>query len=289
MQPAAVSSAVSSDSLEIPLIDFGTFLSGDESTKRTTAQAILNGFQKAGFIYLKNHGIPKDKVQGAFAQSAKFFTRSEQQKLDMGWTTPRANRGYSQPGREKTTDATDPAEIERIRAAEGQDLKESFEIGRDTEPDCPNHWPDKYDEDGKVFKAYMLGFFDLVKQLHVEIMRAIAVGLDIEPNWFDSYTDRGDNTLRLLHYPEVKSEVFKKNKNTVRAGAHTDYGSITCLFQVSQQVQSSSWPVLMPRAELRVSRASSVSVWPCRSGRRPVNGTTRHGPHFHDELMRSCK
>ncbi|USW50428.1 Putative oxoglutarate/iron-dependent dioxygenase, non-hem dioxygenase domain-containing protein [Septoria linicola] len=231
MQPSAVSSAVSSDSLEIPLIDFSAFLQGDALTKRSTAQAILSGFQRAGFIYLKNHGIARDKVQGAFSQSAKFFERSEKQKLDLGWTTPRANRGYSQPGREKTTDATDPAEIEKIRAAEGADLKESFEIGREGVPDCPNQWPDSLDEDGKVFKGEMLEFFELVKGLHIEVMRAIAVGLDIEQDWFDSYTDGGDNTLRLLHYPAVKSEVFKDNKNTVRAGAHTDYGSITCLFQ----------------------------------------------------------
>ncbi|CAK1362205.1 unnamed protein product [Cercospora beticola] len=232
MQPSAVTSAVSSDNLEIPLIDFSAYLSGDTSTKRTTAQAILSGFQKAGFIYLKNHGIPPEQVREAFAQSAKFFARSTEQKLELGWTTPRANRGYSQPGREKTTDATDPAEIEKIREAEGADLKESFEIGREGEEGCPNQWPDRFgDAEGKEFKAFMLEFFDQVKELHVRVMQAIAVGLGIEESWFDSYTDRGDNNLRLLHYPEVKAEVFRKNKNTVRAGAHTDYGSITCLFQ----------------------------------------------------------
>ncbi|KAK4505376.1 hypothetical protein PRZ48_003339 [Zasmidium cellare] len=232
MKPSAVTSAVSSDNLEIPLIDFSSFLtSTDEATKRSTAQAILDGFQRAGFIYLKNHGITPSEIKEAFSESAKFFKRPESQKLDMGWTTPEANRGYSQPGREKTTDATDPNEIEKIREKEGVDLKESFEIGREGEKDLPNQWPDKFDEEGKVFKDKMLQFHDRVKQLHMQIMRAIAVGLGIEESWFDGYTSRGDNTLRLLHYPEVKSEVFQKNANTVRAGAHTDYGSITCLFQ----------------------------------------------------------
>jgi isopenicillin N synthase-like dioxygenase len=234
MTPEAVSSAVSQDDLEIPLIDFSAFLSGDETTKKTTAQAILTGFQKAGFIYLKNHGIPKETVQKAFSHSARFFARPEQQKLELGWTTPRANRGYSQPGREKTTDATDAAEIERIRAAEGADLKESYEIGREGEPGCPNPWPDRFDEDGVAFTRDMVRFHDLLKQLHMRIMRAIAVGLGIAEGWFDAYTDGGDNTLRLLHYPAVRADVFRKNQNTVRAGAHTDYGSITCLFQVSE-------------------------------------------------------
>lgn len=77
----------------------------------------------------------------------------------------------------------------------------------------------------------MVDFFDQCKNLHFNIMRAIAVGLGIDEFWFDSYCDAGDNTLRLLHYPEVKADVFKKNESTVRAGAHTDYGSVTCLFQ----------------------------------------------------------
>lgn len=244
MKPSAVTSAVSSANLEIPLIDFSSFLTAaDEATKRTTAQAILDGFQRAGFIYLKNHGITPPEVKEAFSESAKFFKRPEAQKLDMRWTTPEANRGYSQPGREKTTDATDPSEIEKIREKEGVDLKESFEIGREGEEDLPNQWPDKFDQEGKVFKEKMLQFHDRVKQLHMQIMRAIAVGLGIEETWFDGYTSRGDNTLRLLHYPEVKSEVFQKNANTVRAGAHTDYGSITCLFQVSAAVGVVCWRI----------------------------------------------
>jgi len=231
MKPEAVSSAVSSDSLEIPLIDFSAFLTNDQTIKRTTAQAILSGFQRAGFIYLKNHGIAKADVQATFAESAKFFKRPREQKDGMAWTTPEANRGYSQPGREKTTDLISANEIEAKRAEEGADLKESFEIGLDTDTKYTNHWPEKFDEDGKVFKSRMLDFFEQCKQLHMHVMQAIAVGMGIEESWFDRFVDHGDNTLRLLHYPEVKSDVFKQNKNTVRAGTHTDYGSITLLFQ----------------------------------------------------------
>ncbi|EMC97924.1 hypothetical protein BAUCODRAFT_573968 [Baudoinia panamericana UAMH 10762] len=231
MRPEAVSNAVSSDDLDIPLIDFASFTNGDAATRRTTAQAILSGFQTAGFIYLRNHGVPKADVETAFAESARFFKRSPTQKEALNWTTPEANRGYSGPGREKTTDLTDAADIEAKRAEEGADLKESFEIGREGEPGFPNQWPDKFDEDGVRFKEHMLSFFDKCKQLHVEVMRSIAVGLGIDEQWFDKFCSTGDNTLRLLHYPAVDSNVFQQNKNTVRAGAHTDYGSITLLFQ----------------------------------------------------------
>ncbi|KAK0934916.1 hypothetical protein LTR29_013485 [Friedmanniomyces endolithicus] len=231
MKPSAISSAVSSDNLEIPLIDFSAFVSGDAPTRRTTAQAILEGFQAAGFIYLRNHGIPKSDVQATFAESQKFFKRPQAQKELLCWTTPEANRGYSQPGREKTTDLIDAADIEAKRAEEGADLKESMEIGREGEPDHPNQWPDRFDDDGQAFKKQMLAFHDTCKALHGQVMSAIAVGLGIDEHYFDSFCDGGDNTLRLLHYPEVRHEVFVKNVNQVRAGAHTDYGSITLLFQ----------------------------------------------------------
>lgn len=222
-----ISNAVSSDSLEIPLIDFDSFLSGNETTRKATAQAILSGFQNAGFIYLKNHPIPKSTLQKTFEESAAFFRRADEQKMSLAWTTPEANRGYSQPGREKTSNAMDLDDVSKQREQEGADLKESFEIGREGEPDHPNQWPDGFDENGRRFKTHMLAFHDTCKNMHVEVMRAIAVGLGLEEKWFDSYCDGGDNTLRLLHYPEVKSEVFRDNKNTVRAGAHSDYGSIT--------------------------------------------------------------
>lgn len=95
-----------------------------------------------------------------------------------------------------------------------------MDIGREGDGH-PNPWPDKLDDEGKQFKKHMLSFFNDCKQLHVEIMRAVAVGLGIGETWFDGYCDAGDNTLRLLHYPAVSKEVFEKNKLQVRAGAHT--------------------------------------------------------------------
>lgn len=129
-------------------------------------------------------------------------------------------------GREKTTDATDPSEIEKIRELEGADLKETFEIGLEGVEGLPNHWPDRFDGEGEAFKGTMLEFFELCKGLHVQVMRAIAVALGIGEGWFDGFCDGGDNTLRLLHYPEVSSKVFEANRNQVRAGAHTDYGML---------------------------------------------------------------
>ncbi|KAK0711512.1 thymine dioxygenase [Lasiosphaeris hirsuta] len=224
--------AVQGDGLLIPLIDFSKFLNGDETQKLETAKAILKGFQTAGFIYLKNIPITTETRSHVFNSSARLFELPINTKLSHAWTTPQANRGYSAPGREKVSLLTDSSEVEKVRTA-APDIKESFEIGREGEPGHPNHWPV---EEGELvgFKATMSDFFDQCKALHVDVMRAIAVGMGLEPGFFDGFVDVGDNTLRLLHYPAVNREVFKINPGQVRAGEHSDYGSITLLFQDSR-------------------------------------------------------
>jgi len=214
------------------LIDFSKFLGGSEAERRETAKAILHGFQTAGFIYLKNVSITAETRKTVFGTSAKFFELPDDAKLSLGWTTPQANRGYSAPGREKVTQLDDVDEVAKLKEAV-PDLKESFEIGREGEEGHPNQWPA---EEGEMrgFKATMMDFHARCKALHEEVMRAIAVGMDLDPGFFDGFVDVGDNTLRLLHYPGVSKEVFKINPGQVRAGEHSDYGSITLLFQDSR-------------------------------------------------------
>lgn len=224
------------DILTSQLIDFSAFLSGEPSAKKSTAEAILHGFQNAGFIYLRNHGLSPESVSNAFSHSAKFFARSKEEKDKLAWYSARANRGYSAQGREKVTDLEESNDIDALRQSL-PDLKESLEIGREGEEGAPNMWPPtENDDQAASFKKDMISFFDMCKGLHIEVMRAIALGMGIDEDWFDSYTDVGDNTLRLLHYPGVSKSVFRRKdgQQQVRAGEHSDYGSITLLFQDSR-------------------------------------------------------
>ncbi|KAJ4292231.1 hypothetical protein N0V88_005862 [Collariella sp. IMI 366227] len=184
--------AVEGEGLLIPLIDFSKFLTGSPSQKQSTAAAILNGFQTAGFIYLSNIPIAPSFRQHVFHTSAA-------------------------------------AAIDILRTSI-PDIKESLEIGRDDEPGLPNHWPP---ETGELvgFKDTMTSFFAQLKDLHTSVMRAIAVGMALPETHFDRFVTDGDNTLRLLHYPAVRRDVFEVNPGQVRAGEHSDYGSITFLFQ----------------------------------------------------------
>ncbi|KAJ5705832.1 hypothetical protein N7536_001521 [Penicillium majusculum] len=227
---SVASAAVDKDDLMIPLIDFGPFFTGTPSDKHGVALSITKAFKTSGFLYLKAHGIPPSIVSGVFASSARFFARPQSEKDSLGWTTPQSNRGYVAIGREKLTTVDETTGVETLRAS-APDIKETMELGREGVEGLPNRWPDHLDDEGKHFKETMQSFFEMGKTLHKHIMQAIALGMNLPEHFFDDSVNAGDNNLRLLHYPPVNKEIFNNNPNQVRAGEHSDYGSITLLFQ----------------------------------------------------------
>ena len=50
----------------IPIVDFGKFLSGGKEEKEDVGRQIDDAFRNVGFVYLKNHGVDKKKVESCF-------------------------------------------------------------------------------------------------------------------------------------------------------------------------------------------------------------------------------
>lgn len=180
-------------------------------------------------MYLSGHGISQNTVSQAFAKSAEFFALPSEVKDRLAWDDPRANRGYVKIGREQVTQSADAEEIANIRK-KAPDTKESMEIGRDWDPTWKNKWPRESDAPG--FKTTMLSFFQTCHELHVHVMRSIALGLDLEESFFDGKIDEQWHNLRLLSYPPIKTSLLQ-DEGQARAGVHSDYGTLTLLFQDS--------------------------------------------------------
>jgi len=149
-------------------------------------------------------------------------------KKKLAWVSPQANRGYVAPGREKVTQLTDKAAVAALREA-SPDLKESLEIGKEPSTDFHNNWP----AHDPSFRPAMMRFFADCHALHLDVLDAVALGLGLSPRFFVPFCDKMDHNLRLLHYPGVPRSLLDKGEQA-RAGAHTDYGSITLLFQDGQ-------------------------------------------------------
>lgn len=97
-------------------------------------------------------------------------------------TAPRANRGYVATGRERVTSVTDESEIAKLRAA-APDVKESLEIGRENDPEFSNYWPTTTELPD--FRTTMLSLRKELDALHLEVLQAIAIGLDLDPAFFE--------------------------------------------------------------------------------------------------------
>ncbi|KIY00776.1 uncharacterized protein Z520_03441 [Fonsecaea multimorphosa CBS 102226] len=72
------------------------------------------------------------------------------------------------------------------------------------------------------------------RAIAARILRLIALGLDIQdPDWFlRSHDDphKSPYTVRMLYYPQLPPGTDYRAEADIRAGAHSDYGSITLLF-----------------------------------------------------------
>jgi hypothetical protein len=48
----------------VKIVDFGPFLNGAD--KQAVASALLESFRAVGFVYLVNHGLNQEKIDGMF-------------------------------------------------------------------------------------------------------------------------------------------------------------------------------------------------------------------------------
>ena len=79
----------------------------------------------------------------------------------------------------------------------------------------------------------MESFFSSCYNLELSLLSALALSLDIAPNKLTSIHSRGENEFRLLHYPATLAATFAPGSGTTRFPAHTDFGTLTLLFQDS--------------------------------------------------------
>lgn len=210
----------------IPLIDFSPFLTDDPVGKVAVAQAIYRACREVGFFYLTHHGLPQGAIAAAFEQSRQFFALPLAEKRAIAWASEVSNRGYIGLERERL-DETQPG-----------DLKEAFNLGRELSPEqaaalgldwVKNPWPVGVGQWGHdEFRPTMTAFFDTCAATAERVFRAFALALAMPEDFMASRHRTQWYTLRLLHYPPPTSA---PQPGQLRAGAHSDYGTLTLLFQ----------------------------------------------------------
>lgn len=205
----------------VPTIDLGGPL--DE-----VAAAIDDAARRVGFFQVVGHGLDADLERTSWNAAGAFFELPDADKAALT-IPPGAAYGYG------------PCRSERLAASLGEqtppDLKETYSIGppphRFEDVDDPaaafvfsaTPWP----TDLPGFQATMSAYYDALAALAAELMSAMAVGLGLPSTTFDGCIDRHTSALRLLHYPDFGAA--SSTPGQLRAGAHTDYGTLTLLRQ----------------------------------------------------------
>lgn len=67
---------------EIPIIDLSN-LDGDHASRKAIAAKVRAGAENTGFFYVKNHGIPDEKIAGALDRVKAFFDQPPDKKEEL--------------------------------------------------------------------------------------------------------------------------------------------------------------------------------------------------------------
>ncbi|KAJ6189395.1 hypothetical protein N7519_004303 [Penicillium mononematosum] len=200
----------STKSPNIPVVDFAGWKT--ESSRQQIAQDIVAACKKVGFVYIVNHSLPESMLDEAFSWSKLFFELPQEEKLK---SAPSRRMGGSQRGK-----------MDQLR--EVTDIKESYDIGSDENTTQPNQWLPEHSLPG--FRDFMLRFYWECFRVGGEVLQALAVGLELDENHLLAKHSGHNNQLRLLHYPPIPAEAIETER-AARCPAHTDWSSITLLFQ----------------------------------------------------------
>jgi isopenicillin N synthase-like dioxygenase len=214
--------------LEVPVIDIAPFAAGSAAQRREVARRVDEACSEIGFLVIGGHGVPPALIAEVATVSRAFFDLPLEEKMLVLRPAPDVTRGYI------------PLEGESVARSQGDagapgDLNESLMIGPvDVAEDAyhfgpaagkhfhPNLWPQR---PGGLRQAYT-EYYRWMGALAATLMRLFALGLDLEEDFFDDKIDRHISRLRVRNYP---AQLTVPAPGMIRAGAHSDYGSLTIL------------------------------------------------------------
>jgi len=209
-----------SDFKNIPSIDLADFTSGDAEKKAQFVKQLGEAYETIGFVAVKNHGLSDALCTSLYTEVQKFFSLSEAQKRQYEIEGLGGQRGYVSFGKEHAKNRN-----------EG-DLKEFWHFGQTVEDG--DAIKDEYPENVKVNE--LSNFNPIGKEVYQKLevagrdmLRAIALYLELDEKYFDAKIHNGNSILRPIHYPPITNEP----KDAVRAAEHEDINLITLLMGAS--------------------------------------------------------
>ncbi|KAI5924366.1 2OG-Fe(II) oxygenase superfamily protein [Camillea tinctor] len=263
----------------IPVID----ISAEGTDEAQIAKELVDAAVEYGFVYVKNTGrdISVEQVENAFNVSRALFSSPLEDKQRC--KIEKNNRGWSG----MHTETLDP-KTQRVG-----DFKEGFNFGDFVNGKATQPIPRSIEP----HQAEIAAFGEACHTLCRRLMLLFGIGLSADPPDFFTKAHSPDepsgSTLRFLYYPPPSATPEAKDSD-VRAGAHSDYGSVTLLFRLKGQAgleiltpDNKTWapvPVCPPGTEndpsppILVNIGDLLSYWTNGLLRSTVHRVTFGGP-----------
>lgn len=206
----------------LPIIDIAPLYANDPDAWMVVAQQIDHACREWGFYYIKGHPIAPSRIAELKAAAEDFFARPAEEKLRIDITRTLHHRGYG------------AVATEQLDPSKPSDLKETFDMGFHLAAEHPDVQAGKPLRGPNLhpaipgWEALMQRHYEDMHALSLTLLRAMALALGIEEDFFDRRFADPISVLRMIHYPPRQTASSAEQQG---AGAHTDYGCITLLYQ----------------------------------------------------------
>jgi len=214
----------------IPVIDLSpSFV--DDSGRAEVAASIGAACESLGFLIITGHGVTSDAIDAMVDTSQAFFTQPIEARVATMPPSPYIFRGYF------------PSEASALAASldieTPGDLCEVYCVNRFDEPEAAtraglkpgresffaeNIWPNKVEN----FKPAWTNYYAAMEKLTDHLLALMARSLGLSDEWFVPFCDQHTTNLVANYYPPQPTA---PDAGQLRRGAHTDYGSLSILYQ----------------------------------------------------------
>ena len=208
----------------VPVID----LRGESVT---VAEQIGLACEQIGFFQIVGHGVPDTVVDAAWSATRVFF--DEPDDVREAVAAPYAGYPYGYIGFEVESLAASLVDGPGFGAAP-PDRKHTYSFGPIDPPAAPPTDPDEvwvrspslWPASPAGFRPALEAYYTALSALAARLLAHMAVALGLDPGYFAPMIDHHVSALRCLDYPELAEPPAL---GQLRAGAHTDYGTLTIL------------------------------------------------------------
>ena len=208
---------------QVPSLDLADFTGGDPIKREKFVADLGAAYKDIGFVAIRNHYLTDDLSARLYDVIKRFFALPDSAKQRYEIEGLAGQRGYIGKGKE------------HAKGRNTGDLKEFYHVGQEVLDGDPikkeypdNIWPTELPE----FESIALDVYQRLEQTGVQMLRAIALYLQLPENYFDQRVKHGNSILRPIHYFPIENPDAVP-ADAVRAAEHGDINLITLLMGAS--------------------------------------------------------